>query len=104
MLDSIAGQDMRPGRPPARGPSVDSQIILSARGRLRRALQAGYENVYDRSNRDDVFATSLTGEGRTAFDAAAGRLVCVAATASAFSICQTAIKREISCQRFGPTG
>ena len=69
MLDSVAGQD-QPGRPPARGnPSVDSQIILSARGRLRRALKAGYENVYDRFNRDDVFATSLTGEGCTAFDA-----------------------------------
>ena len=71
MVDSVAGQDLQSGRPPARGnPSVDSQTILSARGRLRRALKAGYENVYDRFNRDDVFATSLTGEGCTAFDAA----------------------------------
>ena len=71
MLNSIVAQDMQPGRPPARGsPSVDSQIILAARGRLRRALKEGYENVYDRFNRDDVFATSLTGEGCTAFDAA----------------------------------
>ena len=71
MLGSIAAQDMQPGRPPARGsPSVDSQIILAARGRLRRALKEGHENVYDRFNRDDVFATSLTGEGCTAFDAA----------------------------------
>ena len=30
----------------------------------------GYENVYDRFNRDDAFATSVTGEGCTAFDAA----------------------------------
>ena len=46
MLDSVAGQDLQSGRPPARGsPSVDSQIILSARGRLCRALKAGYENV-----------------------------------------------------------
>ena len=71
VLDSVAAQDMQPGRPPARGnPSVDSQIILAARGRLRRALKEGYENVYDRFNRDDVFAASLTGEGCTAFDAA----------------------------------
>ena len=71
MLDSVAGQDLQPGRPPPRGdPSVDSQMILSARGRLRRALKLGYENVYDRFNRDDVFATSLTGEGCAAFDAA----------------------------------
>ena len=56
--------------PLAAVPSVDSQIILAARGRLRRALKEGYENVYDRFNRDDVFATSLTGEGCTAFDAA----------------------------------
>ena len=71
MLDSIAAQDLQSGRPPARGsPSVDSQIILAARGRLRKALKSGYENVFDRFNRDDVFATSLTGEGCTAFDAA----------------------------------
>ena len=41
MLDSVAGQDLQPGQPPARGnPSVDSQMILSARSRLRRALKA----------------------------------------------------------------
>ena len=70
MLDSIVAQDTQPGRPARGSPSVDSQIILAARGRLRRALKEGYENVYDRFNRDDVFATSLTGEGCTAFDAA----------------------------------
>ena len=68
MLDSIAGQDLQPGRPPPRGdPSVDSQMILTARNRLRRALKLGYETVYDRFNRDDA---SLAGEGCTAFDAA----------------------------------
>ena len=71
MLDSIAGQDLQPGRPPPRGdPSVDSQMVLSPNNRLRRALKLGHENVYDRFNRGDVLATSSTGEGCTAFDAA----------------------------------
>lgn len=64
VLSSVAGQGMQPGRPPPRGdPSMDSQMVITARSRLRRALKQGYEDVYDRFNRDDAFATSLTGEG-----------------------------------------
>ena len=54
-----------------RGASTwEARTLEDGKNRLRRALKKGYENVYDRFMRDDVFAQSLAREGSTDRDAA----------------------------------